>query len=68
LHRSGVDSQHYIPIKELNFFAQQGHEIRLRYTLITNDWTQIFEYFSNLVNIYADLCTKIFEHNLNRQL
>jgi len=68
LHRSGVDSQHYIPIKELNFFAQQGHEIRLRYTLITNDWTQIFEYFSNLVNIYADLCTKIFEHDLNRQL
>jgi hypothetical protein len=58
LHRSGVGFQHYIPIKELNFFAQQGHEIRLRYTLINNDWTQIFEYFSSLINIYIDLCMR----------
>lgn len=65
LRRFGVAVDHYVPIKEINFLARGGHEVRLRYTMATVDWQELLEYFVNATALYRVLCQQEeFPNNL----
>jgi len=55
LRRGGFSTCQYIPIKEINYLAYGGHEVRLRYTVATGDWTELLEYFVNMATLYEVL-------------
>ncbi|OYT88730.1 MAG: hypothetical protein CFE43_21035 [Burkholderiales bacterium PBB3] len=50
LRRAGMPKGQYIPIKEINYLAHGGHEVRLRYTVATGDWEELLEYFVNVLD------------------
>ncbi len=52
LRRAGMPRSHYLPIKEINYLASGGHEVRLRYTVATGDWQELLEYFVNAAELY----------------
>ncbi len=58
LRRHGMASGHYLPIKEINYLAHGGHEVRLRYTVATGDWKELLEYFVNATALYMVLLHK----------
>ena len=55
LRRLGMSSEIYIPIKEINYLAKGGHEVRLRYTILTGDWDELTMYFINAINFHGKL-------------
>ena len=55
LQRKVVSSQYYLPIKEINYLAQGGHEIRLRYAVATNEFEDLLDYFVNAAALYEEI-------------
>lgn len=59
LRRAGVTKNHYLPVKEINYLAHGGHEVRLRYTVATGDWKELLEYFVNVATLYQVLLRQV---------
>lgn len=55
LQRTVVSSQYYLPIKEINYLAQGGHEIRLRYAVATSECDDLLDYFVNAAALYEEI-------------
>jgi Fic/DOC family len=52
LSRIKLGGELYLPIKDINHLARGGHEVRLRYTVLTGDWKELLEYFADVVTTW----------------
>ncbi len=48
----GMPQESYIPCKHYFIACDMGFTIRVRYTFMTNDWTEIVLFFCNLVDVH----------------